>query len=87
LPEFDGWENVTGVGRYNVGSIGGHRGYDSVSKVHEDEGEEDLSTSMDKAMEHLTSLSDSLMSELMEFYQPYNERLFELIGKRCSWDY
>jgi hypothetical protein len=90
LPEFDSWENVTGAGRYNVGSIGGHRGYDSVSKVGEEkegEGGELPTTSTEKTMEYLTSMSDSLMTELMEFYKTYNERLFELIGKRCPWYY
>lgn len=84
LPVFHSWENVTNVGRYNVGSVNGHRGYDSV----EDELSSSYSdASTDKAMTRLTTISDSLRSQLNEFYEPYNERLFRLIGKSCPWKY
>eukprot|EP00581_Thalassiosira_minuscula_P018862 CAMPEP_0183718088 /NCGR_PEP_ID=MMETSP0737-20130205/11435_1 /TAXON_ID=385413 /ORGANISM="Thalassiosira miniscula, Strain CCMP1093" /LENGTH=781 /DNA_ID=CAMNT_0025947577 /DNA_START=1202 /DNA_END=3544 /DNA_ORIENTATION=- len=96
LPEFD-FTNVTGVGRYNVG---GHRGYDTVTKspdediiVDEEEMEEPASrmlsqrhlSSTDENDVDLLAISDALMNELIHFYQPYNERLFHLIGKRCPW--
>ena len=87
LPKFDSWRNVTDAGRYNVG---GHRGYDTITQVN-DEPEDQSSTSVnkdgpiDKATIHLTNISDSFMNELKEFYRPYNERLFQLIGKRCTW--
>jgi hypothetical protein len=87
LPGFDSWGNVTDVGYYNVG---GHRGYDTITQVDndEDESESDFGESaIDRAMAHLTNIPDSLMSELMKFYHPYNERLFDLIGKRCPWNY
>ncbi|KAK1747666.1 hypothetical protein QTG54_001629 [Skeletonema marinoi] len=84
LPEFD-FQNTTSVGRYNVG---GHRGYDTVTTVDEesDETDEPITTQESKSSPpDLTAISDELMTELLEFYRPYNERLFELIGKRCAW--
>ena len=84
LPAFD-FRNVTGIGRYNVD---GHTGYDTASAVDEEsDGNEELieTSPTNSSLTDLTSISDRLMSELMEFYRPYNERLFELIGKRCAW--
>ncbi len=85
LPEFD-FTNTTSVGRYNVG---GHRGYDTLTTADEEADEHDeqvSSTSESKPSSiDLTSISDELMTELMEFYRPYNERLFTLIGRRCAW--
>jgi len=91
LPEFD-FTNVTNVGRYNVG---GHRGYDSITKSHDDDDdngvpEERALSEQDSLTQHgddvdLLAVSDALMNELIHFYQPYNERLFLLIGKRCPW--
>ena len=85
LPEFD-FRNTTSVGRYNVG---GHRGYDTVTTADEesDEHDEPLSPAPESNSSPigLTSISDEVMTELMEFYRPYNERLFALIGKRCTW--
>jgi hypothetical protein len=46
-----------------------NRGYDSVSKVDEEKdggGGELPTTSTEKAMEYLSSMSDSLMTELIE---------------------
>ena len=82
LPKFD-FKNVTSVGRYNVG---GHRGYDTITTVEEgtDESNEIAKKSSSSDMD-LTSISDELMAKLKEFYRPYNERLFALIGKRCAW--
>ena len=86
LPEFD-FSNVTEEGRYNVG---GHRGYDTVtpwnstnpSNDHDNEGEEQTLEQLDA---ELTAISDGLMKQLLDFYRPYNERLFKLIGKTCPW--
>jgi len=108
LPAFD-FENVTDVGRYNVG---GHRGYDTITKSHEEEDDEDISkvestddgessdTKPEERMlveeeeaedeaptDNLLVISDALRNELEHFYQPYDERLFRLIGKRCPWKY
>lgn len=85
LPEFD-FRNTTSAGRYNVG---GHRGYDTLTTADEeaDEHDESLSSTSESKSSSidLTSISDELMTELMEFYRPYNERLFALIGRRCAW--
>ena len=96
LPDFD-FTNVTSAGRYNVG---GHRGYDTVTtdeeiveEIAEEIAEEEESSNeammgtaaTNSSQIDLTAVSDELMSELLEFYRPYNERLFELIGKRCAW--
>ncbi|KAL7531242.1 hypothetical protein ACHAXR_003934 [Thalassiosira sp. AJA248-18] len=86
LPEFD-FTNVTSVGRYNVG---GHRGYDTVTKSQNDDGnrgmaEDDMLAHHDLSP-NLVAISDALMNELTHFYHPYNERLFQLIGKRCPWE-
>ena len=69
-----------------AGDIQGHRGYDIVSQVDK-QGEESSNSAVDEAMKRLTTISDSFMSELMDFYRPYNERLFEITGKRCDWEY
>ncbi|KAL9189033.1 hypothetical protein ACHAXT_011523 [Thalassiosira profunda] len=89
LPEFD-FANVTNVGRYNVG---GHRGYDTITKSLDDgDGHEDTSDTLppkrrlpEASDDELVAVSDALMNELLHFYRPYNERLFDLIGKRCPW--
>ena len=83
LPKFD-FTAATRLGRYNVG---GHRGYDTVTAVDEESDESNQSSPLDNktAPIDLTSISDELMTELKEFYRPYNERLFQLIGKRCDW--
>ena len=88
LPEFD-FTNVTSVGRYNVG---GHRGYDTVTKSHDedtadDHSERTLNVSEEPIQidEDLLAISDALMHELVHFYHPFKERLFQLIGKRCPW--
>lgn len=90
LPDFD-FRNVTSAGWYNVG---GHRGYDTVTVVDEESDKDNEPTSTSPASTSttslsspidLTSISDELMTDLLEFYRPYNERLFELIGKRCAW--
>lgn len=90
LPDFD-FRNVTSAGWYNVG---GHRGYDTVTVVDEESDKDNeptftspastSTTSLSSPID-LTSISDELMTDLLEFYRPYNERLFELIGKRCAW--
>jgi len=86
LPEFD-FANVTNVGRYNVG---GHRGYDTITKSHDDDEDDDDGMAEGSVLPHqevdLLAISDALMNELTHFYHPYNERLFQLIGKRCPWN-
>jgi hypothetical protein len=101
LPEFD-FTNVTNVGRYNVG---GHRGYDTITKIDLEDDEHRVAEMPkdDAAMPKSSSgaaideeevneeedpllfISDAFRNELIHFYQPYNERLFRLIGRRCPW--
>jgi hypothetical protein len=58
---------TNGVVRYDVGSIGGHSGYDLASKVHDDGGgEEDLSTSTNEATDSLLVWKAALPSKLFE---------------------
>lgn len=57
-------------GPYNVG---GHRGYDK-----------EISWDEVDINKH-GNLSADLKRELVEFIGPYNERLFNLTGRRCSW--
>jgi len=57
-------------GPYNVG---GHRGYDKEISWE------------DVNINKQGNLSVALKQELMDFLQPYNERLFNLVGRRCAW--
>jgi len=81
LPSYN-FSSVVGEGMYNVG---GHKGYDK--EVTWDEVEKE--TEEEFTGEHLSSgeipLSDAFREELSEFIRPYNERLFDLIGRRCNW--
>ena len=84
LPSYN-FSSVVGEGMYNVG---GHKGYDKEVTWDEVEKEANESTS-DETQHSPTSgeipLSDEFRKELQDFIQPYNERLFELIGRRCDW--
>lgn len=75
LPRYNFSDIVRG-GSYNVG---GHKGYDeetSWEEVHEI-----VSTVSAK-----DSLPEDLRQELLEFFEPFNERLFNLTGHRCNWN-
>jgi len=69
LPSYNFSETVRG-GPYNVG---GHRGYDNEISWND----VDLTKEGD--------LPQDLRQELLEFFEPYNERLFALTGRRCNW--
>ena len=74
LPEYDFTEAVS-AGMYNVGD---NRGYDTPTKWDPN-----------KQVDPQIPISDQLRDELLNFVEPYNERFFELIGKRIrilSWD-
>lgn len=73
LPTFD-FSEVVEQGLFNVG---GHIGYDTVTKWNETETVElnDIPISFD------------LRKRYLDFIHSYNERLFSLIGKRCNWDH
>lgn len=85
LPDFD-FRNVTEVGRYNVG---GHRGYNTVlgkSNAMEKEETEKLGDDLNsREYRDLLDISDGLRRDLKHFYQPYNDRLFKLMGGGCPW--
>lgn len=69
LPAFD-FTNVTNAGLYNVG---GHTGYDTVTEWNH--------TSVPDTI----PISKELRKKYLDFVQPFNERLFQLVGKRCDW--
>lgn len=85
LPDYD-FEKVIAEGAFNVG---GHRGYDKATSWEEIASEKKSpssnATTTEKKEEDEIPLSDSLKAELLEFLKPFNERLFELVGKRCDW--
>ena len=76
------FSDAVGKGAYNVG---GHRGYDKEVpwEAIEEEKESNSTTSLAKSNE--IPLSDEFRRELEDFLRPYNERLFELVGRRCDW--
>jgi len=43
-------------------------------------------TKVDSTKKQNMELSDSIHKEVMDFLRPFNERLFNLINKRCNWD-
>lgn len=76
LPDYD-FENVIANGAYNVG---GHRGYDKATPWQEIDSEANTT-----GREEEIPLSKDLAKELGDFLEPFNERLFALVGKRCDW--
>ena len=73
LPRYDNFSAVVQGGAYNVG---GHRGYDheiSWNQLKQEHKSDDI------------PLTDEFRKELEEFIKPYNERLFEMTGRRCDW--
>ena len=95
LPDFD-FSDVVSQGMYNVG---GHQGYDKATPWEDvdpdagDAGDIEPQYGMQKEDEHdlleereeNIPISEELRKELLDFVRPYNERLFELTGQRCSW--
>jgi len=72
LPSFD-FNDVVNAGPYNVGD---HTGCNIITTWN--------STSTAPSSDGIP-ISDELRKEYMDFVKPYNERLFELAGKRCNW--
>jgi hypothetical protein len=73
LPRYENFSTVVESGAFNVG---GHKGYDyevAWSKIEEEHKKDDV------------PISDELRQELEEFIRPYNERLFNMTGRRCNW--
>ncbi len=70
LPTFD-FTNITKKGMYNMG---GNTGYDEVTNWN----------SIKQVSESI-QISDKLKREYLDFVEPYNDRLFDVAGKRCNW--
>jgi len=73
LPSFD-FTDVTKAGMFNTGD---NTGYNTATKWQSD-------AKPAQSMANIP-ISDELRKEYMDFVRPYNERLFELTGKRCDW--
>lgn len=69
LPSYN-FSKAVSRGPYNVG---GHRGYDMEVKW------------TDVDINKQGNLPADLKRELDEFIRPYNQRLFKLTGRECSW--
>jgi hypothetical protein len=80
LPSFN-FSSTVSEGMFNVG---GHEGYDKEVSWEKVEQESQGQASTDEAGTEIP-LSDDFRKELEEFIRPFNERLFELIGRRCNW--
>ena len=76
LSSFD-FSAAVQKGAYNVG---GHRGYDKEISWNEF----NASRAADEARLEIP-LTEELRQEVEAFVQPYNERLFQLVGRRCNW--
>lgn len=74
LPSHN-FSSIVGEGAFNVG---GHKGYDKATGWDEVQKKQH-----EKSSE--IPLSSELLKELEDFIEPYNERLFELVGRRCDW--
>jgi hypothetical protein len=74
LPTFN-FSTVVQKGAYNVG---GHQGYDK-EVPWEVVANETHHSSISKSI----PLSEEVLAQVQAFVQPYNERLFALVGKRC----
>jgi hypothetical protein len=73
LPYF----NFSGVLQEGAFNVGGHRGYD------EEVSWRDIAKQAPQTDD--IPLSEEFRKELSYFFAPYNERLFELVGRRCDW--
>ena len=70
LPAYN-FSEVLAEGFYNVAD---HEGYDTLTTREET-----------RNSHHDIPLSDFMKQDLLDFFAPYNEQLFELIGRRCPW--
>lgn len=89
LPSYN-YTPVIAQGAFNVG---GNRGYDQATSWEEIRDEtmppsETSNASIDAGETEVDDgipLSPETRRELLEFLRPYNERLFQLVGRRCDW--
>mmetsp|Transcript_11718 Transcript_11718/g.21316 ORF Transcript_11718/g.21316 Transcript_11718/m.21316 type:complete len:616 (-) Transcript_11718:150-1997(-) len=75
LPYFN-FTDVVSQGMYNVG---GHQGYDKVISWEKAEHETEHVHSTDEI-----PISRQMRKEFLDFVKPFNERLFQQTGRRCS---
>lgn len=76
LPEYN-FSGIVSGGAYNVG---GHRGYNKEMKWDSvKETRVEVNTTRQEA------LPEAFREELLNFIRPFNERLFQLTGRRCNW--
>ena len=71
------FSSIVAEGAYNVG---GHRGYDTATSWEEVAEEEKT-----EQVKPPIPLTEETRARLQAFVNPYNERLFELTGRRCDW--
>lgn len=76
LPAFD-FSGVVNEGMFNVGGNFVNVGYDTLTKVEKNEIDGDVYRDI--------PISEELKMEYLSFVKPFNERLYDLIGKRCNW--
>jgi hypothetical protein len=87
LPEHN-FSTIVSQGMFNVA---GHKGYNTMTSwdTVADEKEGESSKESGQVENHASGreipLSDDFRAEVLEFLKPHNERLFDLIGKRCDW--
>ena len=89
LPSYN-YTPVIAQGAFNVG---GNRGYDQATAWEDIHNETELprepfNVSIDDEQTEFDDgipISPETRRELLEFLQPYNERLFQLVGRRCDW--
>lgn len=75
LPAFN-FSSTISKGAFNVG---GHRGYDT-----EVSWDVIANSSHHASVQTEIPLSDEVLQQVKDFLQPYNERLFQLTGRRCE---
>lgn len=72
--------NFSTVVAEGVFNAGGHKGYDEATPWDQ-LSQEDSSRASKKTI----PLSPELRRQVLDFVRPFNERLFQLVGKRCDW--
>lgn len=81
LPSYN-FSSTVSQGAFNVG---GHKGYDTeISWSDLEEESANNSVGVSSTIQEVP-LSIAIRQELDEFYQPYNDRLFDLVGRGCAW--
>jgi hypothetical protein len=93
LPSFN-FSGIVNAGAYNVG---GHKGFDKVTSwetvgagrevlPHQQSNVTRTTPSPEEPEEMEIPLPVDFKQEMLDFYKPHNERLFQLVKRRCQWD-